>query len=137
MGSQDWIIWLLLYLVIAWLVIYTAVRAAVGHASDRRRPLLIARTSDTPDGLRATIQNRGTASALDLKVTWAEAGTDGVLASALLLAVDDRLDFIADPSTGLPLVVRKLAVQWTDAAANQHVDHLSVLAPHGASAPVE
>jgi hypothetical protein len=128
MSSNDWVVWLVVYLVVAWLVVYTAVRAAVSHASDRPRAVLVAKTSETPDGIRVTVQNKGAGPALNVKIAWVEPSSDAVLASAVLLAVDDQLDFIVG-AAGESLVVRKLAVTWTDAAANSHADHLPVLGP--------
>jgi len=112
--SGGAVLWLILLLVVFWLLMYTAVRAAVGHALDRIRPRLGAEARTVPEGVAFSVTNRGTAPAIDLFVRWAGDPAESVLAHTPLLAVDDRLEWTiaAEPIPDETQVVRNLMLDW-------------------------
>jgi hypothetical protein len=133
-ASGDALIFFIVSLVIAWLIIYTAVRAAVGHALDRENPRLVAEATTTPDGVHFAVLNAGTAPAIDLTVRWFGAPADATLARTPLLGIDARLEW----SVPAPMVVdettsvRKLTLEWardTDPSLGRHSMSCPVLVP--------
>ncbi len=113
-GSGDARVLFIISLVIAWLIIYTAVRAAVGHALDRTNPRLVAEATATPDGVHFAILNAGTAPAVDVAVRWFDAPADAILARTPLLCIDARFEWsVPAPSVpGETTSVRKLTLEW-------------------------
>ena len=107
-------LWLILSLVVSWLVIYTAVRVAVGHALERSQPLLVAEARATPAGVEFVITNSGTSSAIDLSVRWSGAPKTEILAHAPLLAVNGRLEWTVavEPIPNETQLVRTLLIDW-------------------------
>jgi hypothetical protein len=108
------LIFFILSLVIAWLIIYTAVRAAVGHALDRTNPRLVAEATTMPDGVFFAVLNAGTAPAIDLTVRWFGAPSHAVLARTPFLGLDDRFEWTV-PAPAVPNETaspRKLTLEW-------------------------
>jgi hypothetical protein len=89
-GFAAVILWIL-GIVASWLFIYTAVRAAVGHCLDRRRPLLQAVATARPEAVRLAITNTGSGPAFDVSVRWQDE-LSTLLAGTPLLAPGSDLD---------------------------------------------
>ena len=113
-ASGDALIFFIVSLVIAWLIIYTAVRAAVGHALDRTNPRLVAEATTTPDGVHFAVLNSGTAPAIDVAVRWFGTPADATLARTPLLGIDARFEWsVPAPSVpGETTSVRKMTLEW-------------------------
>jgi hypothetical protein len=108
-------LFLIVSLAITWLIMYTAVRAATGHALDRMKPRFVAEAITTPQGVQFEITNVGSAPAVDLTVRWTDRPLGEPLAQALLLAVNARLEWIlAVPQVeGEISAVRSLRLDWS------------------------
>lgn len=121
-------------LVLEWLLIYTAVRVAVGHAHDRRRPVLEAETTTAADGMRLDLLNKGTGAAFDVAMGWADDPSTFPLARTPMLPIDGRLEFrlaVAQVSDETQYV-RFLKIEWRDGpdpTANHRSARRAVLVP--------
>jgi hypothetical protein len=139
-NSGAAVLWLILSLVVLWLVVYTAVRVAVGHALDRRRQRLVAEVRTTPDGVEFAIANLGTAPAIDLFVRWFN-DSDSVLAHTPLLAENGRLEWTiaSEPIPNEIQVVRSLLFDWADGieqpTAGRNSSGYAVLVPSRLAKP--
>jgi hypothetical protein len=136
-GSGDSgtvLLYLILSLAISWLIVYTAVRAAVGHVMDRAVPRLVAEAITTADGVHFAISNLGTAPAVDMTVRWFLAPADQVMARAALLGVNGRFQWTV-PVAAAPderMAVRKLHLDWahdTDPSLGRRSSTCPVLVP--------
>jgi len=109
------VLWLVLWLVVPWLFVYTAVRVAVGHALDRVKPRLLAETQTTPAGVAFTVTNVGTGPAFDLFVRWPGDAAEGALAHSPLLGVNGKLEWTiaAAPAPEEVEKVRSLRLDWS------------------------
>ncbi len=107
---------LLLGLLAEWLLIYTAVRIAVGHANDRRRPVLEAEATAAPDNVRLAVVNAGTGAAFDLAMGWADDPSSYPLARTPLLPIGGRLEcnLAAAAVADETMYVRFLKVEWRE-----------------------
>ena len=132
--SGGVLILLLIELVGFWLIIYTAVRAAVGHALDRVKPRLVAEARTTPEGVHFVVTNTGTAPAFDGFVRWSARPTGEALAYTPMLGLNGRLEWavpaeaVADETQS----VRKLELDWTgglDPSAGRQSTTRAVLVP--------
>jgi hypothetical protein len=116
-------------LVVQWLIIWSAARVAFGHAL-ARRPTLVAMTRQTPEGLVLTVSNRGTVAAANMAVRWRGQPEQQVLASSLLLAVDERVETVIAPGTEAgemqPGVV---VVRYVDGGGSIRTEQQLILAP--------
>lgn len=124
----------LVSLLVSWLVIYTAVRAAVGHALDRAKPRLMAEAHTTAEGVQFVVSNTGTGSAFDVAVRWPNRPTGEVLARTQLLGPNGRLEWTLAiaPIPNETQSVRTLAVDWAngvDPSAGRQIGLLAVLVP--------
>jgi hypothetical protein len=107
-------LFLIIGLVLEWLIIYTAVRAAVGFSLDHRRPLVEVAATAGPDGVRLSIMNSGSGLAFDLVVGWEGDPSSQPLASTLMLANGSGLevDLPVRAVKGETQVVRFLKAEW-------------------------
>jgi hypothetical protein len=107
-------LWFVLSVVVAWLVIYTAVRFAVGHALDRTEPRLVVEAHAVATGVQFAVANVGTGPAFDLLVRWKENPVGEPLARTLMLDVSGRLEWTLDigPIAGEAAIVRRLELSW-------------------------
>src|SRR5271157_1831483 len=87
------VILLILSVAFSWLVIYTAVRAAVGHALDRLKPRLVAEALTTPQGVDFVVTNVGTAAAFDVSARWSGRPAGEPLARTPMLGLNARLEW--------------------------------------------
>jgi hypothetical protein len=108
-------LFLLISLAITWLIIYTAVRAATGHALDRMKPRFVAEATTTEDRVQFVVSNVGSAPALDLVVRWLDRPAAEPLARTPLLGVNARLEWTiaSAPMTGETQAIRRLRLDWT------------------------
>jgi hypothetical protein len=136
-GSGDSgtvLVYLVISLVISWLIVYTAVRAAAGHVMDRAIPRLVAEVKTTADGVQFAISNLGTAPAVDMTVRWFPAPADQVIARTPLLVVNGRFEWTV-PVAAAPdetMAVRKLHLEWardTDPSLGRRSSTCPVLVP--------
>jgi hypothetical protein len=132
--SGTSVVLFLVSIVVAWLVIYTAVRAGVGHALDRTKPRLIAEAQTSAEAVHFVMSNVGTASAFDVTVRWSNRPTGEVLARAQMLGLGGRLEWTLalTPIPDEPRSVRTLAVDWAndiDPSAGRQLRALAVLVP--------
>lgn len=113
-GSAGFVFWFIFSLVVAWLVIYTAVRLAVGHALDRTQPRLLAEAYATANGVQFAVTNVGTGPAFDLSVRWHGTRIGEPLASTPMLGVNRRLEWTISvgPVPGETQIVRRLELSW-------------------------
>jgi hypothetical protein len=116
-GGEAWIYFLLflfISLAITWLIIYTAVRAAVGHALDRMKPRLTAEATTSPNGVEFVVSNLGSVPAVDLTVCWSDRPLDEPLARAPFLGAGAKLEWsIAAPEVpGATQEIRRLKLSW-------------------------
>ena len=117
-GAEAWVYFLLflfISLAITWLIIYTAVRAAVGHALDRMKPHMVAEATATPDGVQFVVTNVGSAPAVDLVVRWLDQPLGEPIARTPFLGVNARFEWtlaVADVP-GETDSIRRLSVQWS------------------------
>jgi hypothetical protein len=133
-------LWVILSLVVSWLVIYTAVRVAVGHVLDRTKPRLVAEASTTPEGVDFVITNSGSGPAFELFVRWAGDAAESVLAHAPLLAVNGKLEWTiaAGPIREETPVVRSLMLDsalGVKPSLGRHSDRREVLVPSRLAKP--
>jgi len=107
-------LWFILSVVVAWLVIYTAVSAAVDHALHPTVPRLQAEATATPDGVQFAVTNVGGGPAFDLRVRWHETPTGETLADTPILGVNGQLDWTLDVGAvpGETQIVRSLDLNW-------------------------
>ena len=108
-------LFLIVSLAITWLIIYTAVRAATGHALDRMKPRFVSEAITTPQSVEFVITNIGSAPAVDLIVRWADTPSGEPLAQTPLLAVNARLEWaLAAPQVeGETSAVTSLRLDWS------------------------
>jgi hypothetical protein len=135
------VLFLIVSIAITWLVIYTAVRSAVGHALDRVQPRLIADATATPESVSFVVTNVGTGPAFYLSVRWPDEPAGEKLAQTLLLGVSGRLEWtLAAPAVaGEELVVRQLQADWSidhEPNALQKSAKLAVLVPSRLDPPI-
>jgi hypothetical protein len=121
-------------LIVAWLVIYTAVRTGVGHALDRIQPRLLAEAHQTPDGVRFAVVNVGTGPAFDLSVRWSENPAGDPLARTPMLEVNGRLEWSVpvEPGSNEGATIRRLRLDWCgslDPSASRASSTRAVLVP--------
>jgi hypothetical protein len=133
-NSGAALIWLLISLVVFWLIIYSAVRAAVGHALDRREPRLIAQAHQTAEGVHFIVSNGGTGPAFHLSVRWSGRPADEVLAGTPLLGRTGTLQWTlaAEPTPDDVLVIGLLKAEWNpdlDSVQARRSGTLAVLVP--------
>ena len=133
-NSSSAFLLLLISVVVSWLIIYTAVRAAVGHVLDRSRPRFVAETNMTEQGVYFLVSNVGTGSAFDVTARWSNAPSGEVLARARLLGPNGRLAWTlaAAPTPDELQSIRTLTVDWAngiDPAAGRQFKLLAVLVP--------
>jgi Kef-type K+ transport system membrane component KefB len=133
-GGFYAVLFLVVSLVVTWLFIYTAVRAAVGHALDRAKSRLIAEAHTTPGGVEFVVANVGTAPAFDLSVRWVDGPSGIVLAHTLLLGINDRLEWtlVGPVLPGEALSVRRIKLEWgsaTDPSYGRQFAICAVLVP--------
>ena len=109
------LLFLLLSLVVTWLILYSAVRAAVGHALDRTKPRFVVETTARSDSVQFAITNVGTAPAVDLVARWLDEPRGEPLARTPILGVNARFDFRLDVPevAGETDVVRSLKLEWS------------------------
>lgn len=103
-------------LLIEWLLIYSAVRVAVGHANDRREPRLEAQSTTAPGEVTLAVVNAGSGVAFDVTMAWADDPSGYPLARTPLLAIGGRLECIlaAAAAAGETQLVRSLKVEWRE-----------------------
>jgi hypothetical protein len=113
---------LILGLVVEWLLIYSAVRAAVGHANDRRQPKLEAHSTTAPEDVILAVVNSGTGAAFDVAMGWADDPTGHPLAQTPLLEIGGRLEskLAAVAVAGETPRVRFLKVEWRESLDLPH-----------------
>jgi hypothetical protein len=117
-GLDTWITFLLylfISLAITWLIIYTAVRAAVGHALDRMKPRFVAEATATPDGVRFVVSNVGSAPAVDVAVRWTEQPSGEPIVRTAFVGVSARFEWelAVAQVPGTAGSVRGLRLQWS------------------------
>jgi hypothetical protein len=114
-NSLAGVVLLIISLAISWLFIYSAVRAAVGHALDRVKPRLLAEAHTTPLGVEFAVSNIGTAPAFAVSVGWADRPIGQPLAWTPMLAVNGRLEWTlaAQPVPDETQSVRRLSIGWS------------------------
>lgn len=133
-NSASAFLLLLISVVVSWLIIYTAVRAAVGHALDRSKPRFAVETETTEQGVHFAVSNVGSGSAFDVTARWSNAPIGEVLARARLLGPNGRLEWTlaAAPTPDELQSIRTLTVDWAngiDPAAGRQFKLLAVLVP--------
>jgi hypothetical protein len=137
-GGTDAGLYFLLFLFISiaitWLIIYTAVRAAVGHAMDRPAPRLVAEAVTTADEVRFAISNLGTAPVVNLAVRWHRAPAEEYLARTPFLGVNARFEWTmpVPAAQAEELVVRWLEMSWVrhpDPSLGRRSETCPVLVP--------
>jgi hypothetical protein len=109
------VLFLIISLVVTWLIIYSAVRAAVGHALDRTKPRFVVEATTNSEGVKFAVTNVGSAPAVDLTARWLEKPVDEPLARVPLLGVNARFEWTvaAVALPGETQTVRSLKLQWT------------------------
>jgi hypothetical protein len=117
-----------------WLVIYTAVRTAVGHALDRVQPRLVADAQTTPESVSFVVTNVGNGPAFDLSARWAGEPAGQKLAHTPLLAPNGKFGWTvaAAPVPDETQVVREIRLDWAignEPNALQKSATLAVLVP--------
>jgi hypothetical protein len=133
-------LWVILSLVVSWLVIYTAVRTATGHALDRTQPRLVAEAHTTPEGVDFVITNLGTGPAFSVSVWWSDDPAKSILARTPLLAVNGKLEWTlhAEPIPAETRLVRSLQLDWgvgIDASWGRRSGRREVLVPSRLAKP--
>lgn len=115
-SDSNWtfVVWLILSLLVSWLLIYTAVRAGVGHALDRVQPRLIAEAHTTLNGVEFVVCNVGTGPAFDVSVWWSDRPTGEALARTPMLGQNGKLEWTlaAEPIPDETQSVRRLKLDW-------------------------
>jgi hypothetical protein len=134
------LVWLIVLVAGLWLIVYTAVRAAVGHALDRVKPRLLAEARTTDEGVDFTITNASTAPAFDVSVRWRGGREEDALAHAPMLGLNGRLEWTlpAEPVPGEVQKIRVLELDWVsglDPAAPRESTRRAVLVPSRLDAP--
>jgi hypothetical protein len=129
---------LLISLAVTWLIIYSAVRGAVGHALDRKVPRLVADAQTTQGDVHFTVSNIGSGAAFDVTVGWVGRATGEPLARTPLLGPNCRLEWTLSAGS-LPtetLSVGRLKVDWApdNPSVGRRSDDLAVLIPAGLDA---
>jgi hypothetical protein len=125
---------LLVSILLSWLVIYTAVRAGVGHALDRSKPRLTAEAHATTDAVHFSVSNVGTGSAFNVAVRWSNRPTGEVLARTQMLGLNGRLEWTLAiaPIPDEAESIRTLTVDWAngvDPSIGRQLRLLAVLVP--------
>ena len=125
---------LLVSLLLSWLLIYTAVRAAVGHALDRVKPRLMAEAHTTAEGVQFVVSNTGSGSAFDVAVRWSSRPTGEVLARTQMLGLNGRLEWTLAiaPIPNETQSIRTVTADWAngvDPSAGRQFRLLAVLVP--------
>jgi hypothetical protein len=133
-SSGQAFVWVLISLVVSWVIIYTAVRAAVGHALDRVKPRFVAEAHATPEGVQFIVSNEGSGPAFDLSVRWYERPASEALARVPMFARNGRLQWTlaAEPVSDDTESVARLIVAWStgpDPSSGRDFVVLAVLVP--------
>ncbi len=133
-------LWFIVSVVVAWLVIYTAVRAAVGHALDRDEPRLLAEATASQNGVSFAVTNIGMRPAFDLRVRWHDTPTGEALAHTPMLGANGRLEWSLDVGAvaGETQIVRSLDLNWASglpAESNRRSAARAVLIPSRLAPP--
>ena len=133
-NSANVTLWLLISLAVSWLIIYTAVRAAVGHALDRVKPRFVAEAHTTPEGVQFIVSNEGSGPAFDLSVRWSGRPASEALARVRMFARNGRLQWTlaAEPAPDDTESVGRLIVEWStglDPSSGRNSVALAVLVP--------
>jgi hypothetical protein len=128
------VVWLVLSLVVLWLIIYSAVRAAVAHALDRSKPRLVAQAYTTPEGVQFVVSNIGTGAAFDVSVRWTGRPAAEALARIPLLGRNGTLEWtlLVELRPDDLYSVGLLTAAWSpglDPAAIREYANLAVLVP--------
>ncbi len=144
------VLFLLISLAVTWLIIYSAVRAATGHALDRMKPRFVAGATTTDEGVRFVVSNVGSAPAVDLVVRWLDRPAGEPLARTPLLGVNATLEWTLAPApapapapaaapTPAPaptpaqdetMAIRRLRLDWTrDSDPGREFIYCTVLVP--------
>jgi hypothetical protein len=130
----SWLIWLAVSVLVAWLIIYTAVRAGVGHALDRAEPRLVADTHVTPTGVEFVVSNLGLGPAFDVSVRWLDRAAGDALVRTPMLGRNGTLAWTVPvgPVPDERQSVLSLKVDWgnhLDPSVGRHSTTLAVLVP--------
>jgi hypothetical protein len=133
-SSGQAFLWVLISLVVSWLIIYTAVRAAVGHALDRVKPRFVAEAHTIPEGVQFIVSNEGSGPAFDLSVRWYGRPASEALARVPMFAPNGRLQWTlaAEPVSDDTESVARLTVAWStglDPSSGRDSVVLAVLVP--------
>ena len=117
-GIDAWItflVYLFISLAITWLIIYTAVRAGVGHALDRTKPRFVAEATATPDGVQFAVSNVGSAPAVDVAVRWTDQPYGEPIARSAFVGVNAKFEWTLPvaQAPGGPGSIRGLRLQWS------------------------
>jgi hypothetical protein len=84
-NGLAFVFFLILSLAVSWLLIYTAVAAAMGHALHTPRARMTVDAHGTGDGVAFVVTNVGTGPAFNLSVRWQGAPIEAALAQTPLL----------------------------------------------------
>jgi hypothetical protein len=130
----SWLIWLAISVLVAWLIIYTSVRAGVGHALDRAEPRLAADTHVTPTGVEFVVSNLGLGPAFDVSVRWLDRPAGDALVRTPMLGRNGTLEWTvpAGPVPDEKQSLLRLKVDWgnyVDPSVGRHSTTLVVLVP--------
>ena len=121
---------IILSFAVSWLLIYTAVAAALGHALHSPRARMTADARVTSDGVAFVVTNVGTGPAFNLSVRWQGAPIEAALAQTPLLQERATLQWIltgpAEPDDALQ--VRQVELQW-NSVINPSYDRMSTVLP--------
>jgi hypothetical protein len=133
-NSGQAVLWVLISLIVSWLIVYTAVRTAVGHALDRPKARLVAGAQVTPAGVQFVVTNVGTGAAFDLSVRWSGRPASEVLARIPLLGSNAMLHWMlaAEPEADNLQSVGLLTAAWStglEPASGRESATLAVLVP--------
>jgi hypothetical protein len=109
------VLFLIISLIVTWLIIYSAVRAAVGHALDRTKPRFVAEATTNSDGVKFAVTNVGSAPAADLVVKWLDKPHGEPIARTSWLGVNATLEWslAATPVPDETSAVRGLVLDWS------------------------
>jgi hypothetical protein len=107
---------LIVTLAVFWLLVYSAVRVAVGDSIGKRRPRFVGVAATTTEGTRLTLTNAGDAPAFHVSFRWQDDTSLHVLGETLMLSAGDKAEFdlpVPETSDGYPRI-RTMAVEWRD-----------------------
>jgi hypothetical protein len=130
----SWLIWLAISVLVAWLIVYTAVRAGVGHALDHAEPKLVADAHVTADGVTFVVANLGLGPAFDVSVRWLDRAAGNALVRTPMLGRNGTLGWTvpSGPVPGETESVLSLKVDWgnnPDPSVGRHSTTLAVRVP--------